>query len=240
MVVISQPRYLPSCGYLHRAYLADLFIYLDIVQYTPRDWENRNRIKGPNGAQWLSVPVRYTSRDQRILDAQIDSRGWVHRHLRTLELNYRRAPYFEQVYRVVRPVFEKPWGKLWELNVALTGALLELLGWSVPWVCASEIDVGARKGQELLIALCHKAGARVYLSGPLGRNYIEPLRFRESGLGLVFHDYHSPVYPQLFGAFVPKLSAIDLLFNCGPESAARIVQGNMTSDEVVRLGQEGA
>jgi len=240
IAVVNQPRYLPSCGYLHRMRLADQFIYLDIVKYSPHDWENRNRIKTASGPSWISVPVRQVALEQRIADTTIDDRGWRRRHLTALELNYRRAPYFDWLFPALRAVLELPWTHLAELNVALTEALLARLGWTVPCVRASELGVTGLTGQRLLIALCHKVGADVYLSGPLGRDYLEPARVREAGLGLAFHDYVPPEYPQRFGVFVANLSAVDLLFNCGPESAERITRGNVSRSDVLRLAVEAA
>jgi hypothetical protein len=240
IAVVNQPRYLPSCGYLHRMRLADRFVYLDTVKYSPHDWENRNRIKTAAGPTWLSVPVRQVSVAQRIADTTIDDRGWRRRHLTALELNYRRAPYFDWLFPALQGVLERPWTHLAELNLALTDALLARLGWTVPWVRASDLGVSGLSGQQLLMALCREVGADVYLSGPLGRDYLEPAGVREAGLGLAFHDYVPPEYPQRFGPFVPNLSAVDLLFNCGPESAERISLGNASRADVLRLAMEAA
>jgi len=180
IVVINQPRYMPSCGYLHRMYLADLFVYLDSVKYSPHDWENRNRIKTSHGPQWISVPVRRVATEQRIADTLVDARGWQRRHLKSLELNYRRAPYFDVVYPLIRGVLEQPWARLVDVNLRLTEVVLEYLGWKVACVRASALGVEGLRGQELLIGLCQKVGADAYLSGPLGRDYIVPARFREA------------------------------------------------------------
>jgi hypothetical protein len=227
IVVASQPRYLPSAAYLHRLLLADVLVYLDTVQYTPRDWENRNRIKSPSGPLWLTVPVVHTTREQTIVETEIDpAQDWGHRHLRALELNYRRAPYFGEVFGLVESLFSRRWTMLWELNLAVTDALVGYLGRRAEWVRASTLGVEAVRGQELLVALCGKVQGELYLSGPLGRNYIEPGRFRESGLTLAFHDYVPAPYPQLHGEFLPSLSVIDLLFNCGRGSLAVIEAGH--------------
>jgi hypothetical protein len=226
-VVASQPRYLPSAAYLHRMLLADVFVYLDAVQYTPRDWENRNRIKAAGGPVWLTVPVVHKNREQTVLETEIDnSQDWSRKHLRALELNYRRAPHFDEVFGLVAPLLSRRWKLLWELNLALVDALLGFLGRRAEWVQASSLGVETARGQELLIALCRKLESQLYLSGPLGRNYIEPERFRGAGLGLAFHDYVAAPYPQLHGAFLPNLSAIDLLFNCGRDSLAVIEAGH--------------
>ena len=226
-MVASQPRYLPSAAYLHRMLLADVFIYLDTVQYTPRDWENRNRIKSVTGPVWLTVPVIHQRREQTIIETEIDpAQDWGRRHLRALELNYRLAPWFDEVFGLVEPLLSRRWTMLWELNLAVTDALLGYLGRRAEWIRASALGAEGARGQDLLIALCGKVQGDLYLSGPLGRNYIEPDRFREAGLGLAFHDYAPARYPQIHGEFLPNLSAIDLLFSCGRGSLGVIEAGH--------------
>jgi hypothetical protein len=226
IVVASQPRYLPSCSYVQRLLVADVVVYLDTVQYTPRDWENRNRVKAPAGPVWLTVPVVHARRGQRIVDTAIDgAQDWVRRHLRTLELNYRRAPCFDEVFPVVRAVLERPWERLADLDIGLADALLGYLGRRASWVRASTLPPEEATGQDLLIALTRRVGGTLYLSGPLGRDYIDPARFRAARLGLAFHDYAPVAYPQLHGPFVPNLSVVDLLFNCGRAGLGVILAG---------------
>jgi WbqC-like protein family len=239
IVVASQPRYLPSCAYLHRALLADAFVYLDTVQFTPRDWESRNRIKASAGPAWLTVPVVHVSRRQRVADTVIDdTQDWRRRHLRSLELSYRRAPFFEEVFALVREVLERPWARLLDLNATLVEALLGYLGVSARFVVGSTLGPIDATGQELLLELCRRLDAHLYLSGPLGRDYLEPSRFREQKIGLAFHDYVPAEYPQLFGGFVPNLSAVDLLFNCGRASLSHIERGNVTRADLLRQAVE--
>jgi WbqC-like protein family len=241
IVVASQPRYLPSCAYVHRMLLADVFVYLDTVQFTPRDWESRNRIKTAAGPAWLTVPVVHVSREQRVGETTIDdTQDWRRRHLRSLELSYRRAPHFDEVFALVRGVLERPWPRLLDLNVALADALLGYLGAALRWVLASSLGATEATGQALLVELTRRAGGTLYLSGPLGRNYIKPAEFQAQGLALAFHDYVPAEYPQLFGAFVPNLSALDLLFQCGRDSVRLIAQGNVTRADVARLAAEAA
>ena len=241
IVVASQPRYLPAAGYLHRMLLADVFVYLDTVQYTPRDWENRNRVKSPSGPVWLSVPVVRKKREQTILETEIDqSQHWSRRHLRSLELYYRRAPHFDEVFGLVEPILSQRFDLLRDLNLALVDALLGFLGRRVECVRASDLGVEAARGQDLLIALCGKVGGGIYVSGPLGRNYIEPERFRARGVGLAFHDYVAAPYPQLHGGFLPDLSSIDLLFNCGRQGLAVIGAGHGGRIALAAAGAEPA
>ncbi len=212
-IVISQPRYLPSPAYLYRFALADEFIYLDTVQYSPRDWENRNLIKGQTGSQWLSVPVIKSSSRQKICDTRIDnSMPWRKKHLNSLRLNYTKAPFFDAIYPCLEQHLIKKWHYLSELNVALCNELLKILGFECRIIMALPLNVTGQSSQ-LLLNLCLKRQADVYLSGSLGKTYLDTALFDKAGISWEFHHFTSQPYTQLHGEFVPHLSAIDLLFN---------------------------
>lgn len=221
--VIHQPNYLPGCTYFDKIARADVFILLDTVQFIKRNWINRNRVKTVDGPVWLTVPVttkgRYT---QSILDSEIDTAsGWQRRHRATIELNYRRAPYWDQYGPVLLAELEKPWTSLAAMNEALLRMLTGFLGIETPFVRASDLAVEG-SSTALLVNLCMAAGAGIYLSGPGGRKYIDEGSFRRNGMELVFQEYQHPTYRQLHGAFEPNLSVIDLLFNVGPDSLATL------------------
>lgn len=219
VVCISQPRYLPSPAYLQRFHLCDYFVYLDTVQFTPRDWENRNRIKTPVGAQWLSVPVVREHRGQLIRDTRIDHSGnWARKHLESLRMNYSKAGFFDQVFPLLVNTLSRPWEYLYELNREIVQELLKLLGVSCQVVWASDLSA-CGKGSSLLLEITKELGGTRYLSGPLGRNYVVEEDFRAAGIDVAFHQCTIGTYPQLFGGYVPNLSAIDLLFNAGAEAA---------------------
>lgn len=239
IVCISQPRYLPSASYLHRFYLADVFVYLDTVQYTPRDWENRNRIKGPNGAQWLTVPVVRERRDQPIATTRIDAaQQWAGKHLAALRTCYGKAPSFDTHFPWLERALTQPWELLPELNASLTAQLNERLGFECETVSASSLGVSGA-GQDLLIDIVRAVGGDAYLSGPLGRDYIEPDAFRTAAIDLVYHDYEAVEYPQRFGAFQPMLSVVDILFNCTPDESRDVVRagGRDTERLLGRIGE---
>ena len=236
--MISQPRYLPGLSYLHRISLCDLLISLDTVQYTPRDWENRNRIKSPTGPLWLSVPVVHEQRSQLIRTTRVGTEWqWQMKHLRSLEWNYRKAPHFENLYPELKAVLQQPWSYLVDLNIDLTAWLLRRLDVSVPVIRASELGAVEGSGSRLLSDLCRAVGATTYLSGPLGRNYISTADFTEAGVQVAFHDYVHPVYPQLHGGFLSNLSSIDLMFNVGPDAKAFLDRDNLSRTDLLAVSQ---
>ncbi len=224
IAAIHQPGYLPWAGYFAKMSQADVFCHLDTVQFTKNGWQNRNRIKTARGAQWLTVPVR-RRHPQAIREVVIDGKtDWGRRHLQALRTNYGRAPFFATVFPALEEVLSRAWERLLDLNLALIEALRGLLGLAgrpavlASTLCAREDPTGR------LIDLCRALGADAYLAGEGALEYVDFVRFRDAGIRVLLQRFRHPVYPQSFGAFVPRLSVIDLLFACGPESG-RVLAG---------------
>jgi len=217
IVTISQPRFLPWMGYMKRIAASELFIYLDNVQYSPRDWENRNKIKTNVGWVWLTVPVkaRYGA---LIPEVTIDnSQSWQEKQWKTIQTCYSRAPFFKAYAQRFEIIYQQPWETLTNLNLAITEMLCECLGIKGNFVMASDMNVEGR-GSELLLSICEAVKATSYISGPLGREYLDTKAFDEAGIEIIYDDYQHPVYKQMYGDFQPYMAVIDLLFNYGPKS----------------------
>lgn len=219
VLAISQPRYIPSLNYIHRMVLADEFVYLDNVQYTSRDWENRNKIKTPQGETWLSVSIEKGKRERLIKDTLISKSDlkWPVKHLRAIELNYSKAPFFHEIFPFMKEMYESKWNRLMDLNIHFVDFVVDYLGIKCDFFLASKCEPSG-VGQELLVDICKKRGATIYLSGPLGNNYISNKLWEDNGIKLVFHDYQYPTYKQRFEDFTPWLSILDLLMNHGKDS----------------------
>lgn len=224
---LLQPGYLPWLGFFEQMLRDELFVLYDDVQYTKKDWRNRNRIKTPQGPLWLTVPVETSGRRfQLVHEVRIDdSKDWRRTHLRSLELNYRRAPWFEWAYEPLRAVVERPYEHLIDLDEALIVGICRLLGFARPIRRATEFSLADPDQNGRVIECMQRAGGSVLYNGAASRDIIDLPRFRAEGLDVVFQDYKHPVYPQLWGAFVPYLSVIDLLMNCGPESLEILASG---------------
>jgi hypothetical protein len=199
----------------------DEFILFDDIQYTRRQWRNRNLIKTPKGLIWLTVPVQVKGKyHQKIRDTRIDGYDWSAAHWRSLTLNYCRAPCFEEVAAFLKPIYlRNRYDFLSELNRSIILAVCSYLG--ITTRITNSCDYTLVNGKtERLVDLCRQAGARAYVSGPAAKNYIEEMQFSEAGIELKWFDYHGySVYPQLSGEFVHGVSILDLLFNCGLRSA---------------------
>lgn len=226
-IAISQPRYLPALNYLQRIMLVDTFVLLDTVQYTPRDWENRNRIRTWNGNQWLSVPIAGHHRGRLLKDTVIDNNTpWQRQHYQALVLNYKKAPYFGEMQDLLHEVYEgHQWEGLCRLNFFILEAFLRYLGIERRLVWASDVG-GNGVGSDLILNLCRALKAATYVSGPLGSGYLAPEEFAQAQIELVYHDYTPEPYTQVHGEpFMPWLSAIDLLMNHGPGSPEKLAEG---------------
>lgn len=227
ILTAHQPVYLPWLGLFHKIALADLFISFDQVQYQPRDWNNRNRIKTPTGPIWVTAPVAKKGYlDKKICEIQLESGPWGRKHFRTLEVNYAKTPYFKRYADFFEDCYKREWATLTELNVYMLKWFLDALGIKVPVKSAGDYDFQGRKS-DLVLDMCVTVGADVYIFGAQGRGYADEAAFREAGVAVEFQDYQHPTYPQMHGEFCSHLSIIDLLFNCGDSSLDILMSGNL-------------
>lgn len=215
-----QPSFLPWRGYFDIIHKVDVMVFYDDAQYDRRSWRNRNRIKTHSGSQWLTVPVctkgNYTQPINAIL---IDNTSrWREKHLRAIHHNYHRATYFKTYFSLLEHAYEDAWSAISDLDIHLTKLIAQELNIEAEWVLASELTLQSRR-TDRLVQFCEVLQADHYLSGPTARSYIEPEKFARAGITLEYQVYDYPPYKQLHGAFDPHVSAIDLLFNCGPDSS---------------------
>lgn len=229
VVAIHQPNYFPYLGVFHKLALVDAFIYLDDVQFIRRGFTNRNRIKTPQGVQWLTIPCRVKGNYFAAICDIVPQWDvpWTRTHRRTLEQNYRSAPHFDEVmHAVVEPALvqaEQERGSLADVNIAAFGRVCDYLGLHVPHRRASEFGV-LGSPTERLIALTRMVGGRLYLSGPSGRKYMDQSQFTPDDVDVTYVPFHHPSYPQLWGDFEANLSILDALFHMGTRTAAFLGQ----------------
>jgi hypothetical protein len=228
-LVVLQPGYLPWLGYFDLLQKADIFVHYDDVQFDKHGWRNRNRVKGPKGAIWLTVPVLHHGRmGQSILDVEIDDRqDWRRKHVSTIGQLYARAPFTDIILPRLRDIIERPWARLVDLDLALINWLAAELRISTPCYRASELNIGGDRN-ERLVNLCHRFGATRYLSGNAAQDYLDEARFAGAGIEVVWHNYSHPTYAQQHGEFVPYLSALDLVLNLGGNSLSVLSQKEAT------------
>lgn len=218
IVSVHQPQYMPWLGYFDKIDRADAFVLLDNVQFKKNEWQNRNRIKSPQGAQWLTVPVRYKF-PQGINEVEINNQErWQHKQRQMLLSNYRKAPFWTSLEPLQEEIFSQPWTMLSDLNIFVVKKLAEMLGIATPLYIASELNDFPEDPDERLVAITKYFGADTYLAGGGGHDYMKLDIYEQAGIKVVFQDYHHPAYRQLFSSFEPYLSVIDLIFNNGADS----------------------
>ena len=219
-VAIVQSNYLPWKGYFDMIAAVDEFILFDDVQYTRRDWRNRNLIKTPHGTKWLTVPVQVKGKyKQTIRQTKVDGTDWRAAHWTALQLNYGRAPFFDEVFEMLAPFYTGPAvTHLSEINRQLISMVCKYLG--IETKISSTGDYTMVEGKSLRLAdLCVQADAKEYVSGPSAKGYIDADMFKARDIALSWFDYSGyPTYPQLWGDFTHQVSIVDLLFNCGRDS----------------------
>ncbi|MEY2633786.1 MAG: hypothetical protein RIR00_2440 [Pseudomonadota bacterium] len=219
-VAIVQSNYIPWKGYFDMIAAVDEFILYDDMQYTRRDWRNRNQIKTPQGAQWLTVPVQVKGKyHQKIRETLIDGDEWAGVHWRTLVQNYARAPHFNAISAWLEPIYQgETFTHISQLNRRLIEAVCSYLGIETRISSSWDYQLGEGKS-ERLADLCLQAGASEYLSGPSAQGYLDEACFAGLGVKVTWFDYAGyPDYPQLWGEFTHYVSILDVLFNCGPDT----------------------
>jgi hypothetical protein len=238
-VAIVQSNYLPWKGYFDLIANVDTFVLYDEVQYTRRDWRNRNRIKTPGGLRWLTVPVEVKGRyHQRIDETMIADPGWACSHIGAIEQAYASAPFFERYRGTLRDGLERAGAlsRLSEVNRALIELLCRELGITTPLIWSTDVERRAPAGVEArsarLLGLCQALGATEYVSGPAARDYLDEASFAEHGVTVRWADYSGyPAYPQPHPPFEHGVSMIDLLLSTGPDA-----RSYMRAEEVVHAG----
>jgi hypothetical protein len=225
LVAIHQPEHMPWLGFFEKMLRADVFVLLDDVQFSKGDFQNRNRVKGRDGAQWLTVPV-VQKLGRKINEVETAGDAWRAKHWKTLRSCYARAAHFDEFAGEFEEFYSHDWAKLSELNVEAIRMLARAFGVEKEFVFSSTLGAGGQKSERVL-NICKAVGATRYYSGRAGSTYLDAEAFRREGVEIVVQQFEHPVYEQLFmkeQGFVPNLSAADLLFNCGAEGLSLIAE----------------
>ena len=226
-VVIHQPDFVPYLGFFQRFLLADEFVVLDHVQFvtgTSRSWTHRDKIKTSSGEKWLTLSVRKAPMGTPINEIELSrSVDWVTDNLNLLKQNYRNAKFYDEVFPFILAMYEKPPSLMADFNLRSIELLMDLLDVRLPWVRSSVLKP-AGSSNELLLDLLGKVDATHYLSGNGARDYMQPEKFSKAGVEVVWQQFEHPTYPQQFGDFVPYLSSLDMLFNCGIAASRKILR----------------
>jgi hypothetical protein len=231
IAAIMQPTYLPWIGYFDLIDSADRFVFLDDAQVLKRSWGVRNRILGHNGEAFLTVPLSGHKHGEgsAFVDTLIDSgQHWGKTHLATIRHAYAKAPHFAEVFATLEALLSAGHPTIGALNEDFICTTARRIGITTPFLKSSQLEGIAGRKDDRLVSICRAIGADTYLSAPGSAAYIEQEQeggaFAGSGIAILYQDFVHPVYPQRQGEFVSHMSIVDLLMNCGYESALEIIR----------------
>jgi hypothetical protein len=224
---IHQPNYIPWPGYFHKIVRSDVFVILDNVDFqqgNSKSITSRTKIKGANGEILLTVPVKHLEDKQLNRILPDTSLPWTKKHLKSIALNYARAPHFKTWFPVFEKILAQSYPSLAHLNTAIIREVCAALELKTPLVVASDLAIEETGRNERIVAICKAVGADTYLCGKGGRKYMEEAVFDSGGIKVKYTDFQPQAYPQLFEPFVPGLSILDALMNAGKEGTFQLIQ----------------
>lgn len=236
IITIHQPEHLPWLGFFNKLSKAEVFVILDSVPYRKNYFQNRNRILGSNGEQYIGIPtVNVGHIEGTIATTKIAIQGnakWKTKYLNTIKMSYSKHPYFSDVFPVLEQAILMDTEYLADINIAIFTLFAERMGFIPKYIKSSQLTATGSKS-DLILNICKELNADIYIAGPSGRDYLKMDTFKDAGIKVVFNDFHHPIYPQKrTKEFIPYLSTLDLLMNCGFEEAKRIIiEGNENVSE---------
>lgn len=218
-IAISQSNFIPWKGYFDMVAMVDDFVFLDDVQYTKRDWRNRNLIKTPNGSKWISIPVEVKGKfKQKISETKISDLNWGIKAWKSIELNYKKAKFFDQYKSQFKQTIESQTEYLSVLNIQLIKQICSILKIETNFHNSNQFDL-KEDSTEKLLGICKDLKADTYISGPAAKNYMQLDLFEKQNISVEWMDYNNyPEYNQQYGPFTHQVSILDLIFNEGPNS----------------------
>ncbi|MBW2033905.1 MAG: WbqC family protein [Deltaproteobacteria bacterium] len=220
IVSAYQPYFAPFPGFFSKALRSDILVLMDSVQFPQgTTWLNRNRFKNDQGTLWMTVPVWKKGLGlQSINEVRICHGGrWTKKHLASLKTAYAKAPFLEEHLVFLEKIFSEKFEKLIDLNLKIIEYLMEHLRIPAKVQLLSGLGIEAKEPQ-LSVEICKKLGASHFLAQSSAKKYLDKPAFQKNGVELVFFNPRPPIYPQLWGPFIPNLSAFDLVFNCVPKA----------------------
>ncbi len=227
-----QTNHLPYGGYFAKMNSVDIFVLVDDTQYVKKEFHNRNRVLLLTGkAYWLSIPVNTSGKfHQKINEVEIDHRSnWSVKHLKTIKLNYRNCPYFNEIFPELERIYNQQWSFLADFNIEIIEFCKSYLGIQTPLMRSSKLGCKG-KATELIADICRKTSSDAYLHGKHARDYVDFSLLARHDIKSKIQDFTCISYPQRAKPFLPNLAVLDLMFNCGPKSLEILMNGNSISE----------
>jgi len=228
---IMQPTYLPWIGYFDLIDQVNQFVFLDDVQFVKQSWHCRNKIKTHQGELLLIIPIKKTKHHNEtlLIHAEINyDRDWVKKHIRSLEQNYKKAPFFEEIYNFIHRIIFKKYKYLAALNIEIIQEISKKMGIKTSFISSSSLEGIKGEKDKRVVEICKKIDAEEYISPQGSAFYIEKDEpggeITKNNIKLFYHNFEHPEYSQLHGGFISHLCILDLLFNYGLENSLEIIR----------------
>lgn len=228
IITIHQPEHLPWLGLFNKIAKAEKFVILDSVQYEKNYFQNRNKILGTNGVQWIGIPVVNTKHMEgsiatTLIATDPKNSKWKEKYLQTIKQSYGKYPYFEEVYPLLEKAINIDTPYFCEINIAIIKSFCDALDIHPEYIRSKDLKVDGLKSS-LILDICKEVKADLYIAGPSGRDYLDMKSFEDAGIIVKFNDYNHPTYPQKrSNEFIDHLSALDLFMNVGFKEAKLII-----------------
>ena len=232
IITIHQPEHLPWLGFFNKISKAEKYVILDSVQYEKNYFQNRNKILGTNGVQWIGIPVVNTKHMEgsiatTLIASDPKNIKWKEKYLQTIKQSYGKYEYFNEVYPLLEDALNTDSKYFCDINISIIKNFCSALDIHPEFVRSSDLNVSGLKSN-LILDICMKTNADVYIAGPSGRDYLDMKSFSDNGIVVKFNDFNHPTYPQKrTDEFISHLSALDLFMNVGFKEAKKIMmEGN--------------
>lgn len=233
LAAIHQPTFLPWLGYFDKIHRSDVFVILDNVQYPKKggSWSNRVKILISSQPSWITVPIiRSFTGTKNINEIEIDNtKNWNVKLLKSIEVNYKKAPYFNDIFPFLEGLLSEPGSDLANLNLKIIHSICGLIGLNTGHFITASSLVSEGSSTDLLISIVNQTGCNAYMCGGGASKYQEDEKFEKAGIKLIYQNFKHPVYEQFNTTeFQPGLSVIDVLMNCGAEKTRNLIINNNT------------
>ncbi len=225
-VTIHQPEFMPWLGFFHKASLADVLVLLDDAQFTKNYFHNRNRVRTKDGWAWVTVPVEKSGLKTAINEVRIaetNNPRWREKIKTTFQTSYGKAPYFEDTIDQICTSIDATGDLLISLNIPVIEWMLKSFGLFPTVLRSSDMGLNSTASQRIL-DICLQTRATTYISGVSGLDYLDLASFKDAGIAIEHQEFHHPIYPQLYQDFVPQITAIEAIFQYGPQSAQLLAE----------------
>lgn len=220
-IAILQPNYIPWKGVFDLIDRVDHFVFYDDVQYTKKDWRNRNYIKSKDSDLLLSVPVKTKGKTgQLIKDTLIDNdHKWQMKHYKSIVNCYKQSQFFERYHFILEELYlNNTWNLLSELNVFSTKIISKAINIQTNWHLSSNLSKSGSKIGDKAIKICKELNCNYFINGPSSKKFLDLNLFKKNNIHVEFIKYEFPLYHQQYTPFSHNVSILDVIFNCGPNA----------------------